>query len=318
MLHKLANMFGRKKQHGATRIRTVSEDILKGVANRGDLEAVWTPDSLVRRDKTLMEQGLALELLENEAYIERAKGGWQLTQKGHDRAIELLRAHRLVETYLARKEGLAADELHSAAEKAEHELSTEKINRLADKMNRPRYDPHGDPIPERAHDLRVMDLTPLLEMDPGTVGRIAHIEDEPREDFRELLDKGIALELPLRMLDREGNEVRIELAGEELTLSSRLAALVEIIPEADPDWYPQGVNRLSQLRPGDAGIVEYISSACMGPERRRLLDFGVVPGSEIRCEFSSPFGSPVAYSLRGTTIGLRRSQAQQIFVRRKE
>jgi len=309
-------MFKRRKGSTEERIRTVSEDILKGVAHRGQLDATWTPDSLVRREKPLLEEGLALELLESEGYVERVKGGWKLTPKGHDRALEILRAHRLVETYLARKAGLAQDDLHSAAEKAEHTYSTEGINRLADRMNRPRFDPHGDPIPERAHDLSSMDEVPLLEMEPGSVGRIAHIEDEPGTDFRKLLEMGLALEIPVKMLENHGNQVVIELVGEEVTLSSRLAAHIEVIPVSEPDWYPEDLNRLSFLEPGESGIVEYISPACMGPERRRLLDFGVVPGSKIQCAFTSPFGSPIAYSVRGTTIGLRQSQARQIFIRK--
>ena len=55
-------MFRRKNKQDAARIRTVAEDILKGVAHQGQLDAVWKPDNLIRRDKTLMEQGLALEL----------------------------------------------------------------------------------------------------------------------------------------------------------------------------------------------------------------------------------------------------------------
>lgn len=310
-------MFNRKKKQEAERIRTVAEDIMKGVAHRGQLEDTWTADSLVRRDKSLMEQGLAMELLEGEGYAERVTGGWKLTKKGHDRALELLRAHRLVETYLARKEGIAPDDLHSAAEKAEHEFSTERINKLADAMNRPRFDPHGDPIPERAHDLTKLDVTPLLDMESGMVGRIAHIEDEPRSEFRNLLEKGFALELPLKVIEKKDNRFTIELAGETIRLSARLAAHVEVILETQPGWYPDDLNRLSRLTPGETGMVEYISSSCMGPERRRLQDFGIVPGSEIQCEFTSPFGSPVAYSLRGTTIGLRKAQARQILIRKK-
>jgi len=47
-----------------------------------------------------------------------------------------------------------------------------------------------------------------------------------------------------------------------------------------------------------------------------LLDFGMVPGSRVSCEYASPFGSPIAYRVRGTTIGLRHSQAMEIFIRR--
>jgi DtxR family Mn-dependent transcriptional regulator len=310
-------MFKKRKKEEPNRIRTLSEDLLKGVAHRGELDQTWTAEGLVRRDESLMDQALALELLESEGYAERSGTGWRLTSKGHDRALELLRAHRLVETYLARQEGLPASEIHAAAEKAEHEFTTERINKLADSMNRPRFDPHGDPIPERAQDLHKLNQISLLDAEEGSVGRVVHIEDEPRIEFEKLLEMGLALELPVRVVANTGKSISIELAGETLKLPSRLAAHIEIVKVSEEGWYPEDLHRLSLLKSGQKGVVAFISPACMGPERRRLLDFGLVPGSEVQREFSSPFGSPVAYSLRGTTIGLRKAQARNIFIKRE-
>lgn len=310
-------MFKKRNKEEPNRIRTLSEDLLKGVAHRGELHETWTAEGLVRRDESLLEQALALELLETEGYAERSGTGWRLTSKGQDRALELLRAHRLVETYLARKEGLPASEIHAAAEKAEHEFTPDRINQLADSMNRPRFDPHGDPIPERAQDLHKLNQIPLLEAEDGSVGRIVHIEDEPRIEFEKLLEMGLALELPIRVIANKGKSLSIELAGETLTLPSRLAAHIEIIKVNEEGWYPENLHRLSQLKSGQKAVVEFISPACMGPERRRLLDFGLVPGSSVQREFSSPFGSPIAYALRGTTIGLRKAQARNIFIRKE-
>jgi DtxR family Mn-dependent transcriptional regulator len=259
---------------------------------------------------------LAAELLERLGHIERVEGKWRLTEKGRERAVELVRAHRLVETYLARMEGLPTGELHAKADEAEHHLTSEGINELADTLNRPRFDPHGDPIPERARDLHEESQMPLVQAEEGLEAKIAHIEDEPEEDFKKLMELGLALELPLRILKQTGKSTVIELAGEELDLPTQLAALLEVIPLREGETFPQDLHRLALLDFGETGTVEFISPSCMGPERRRLLDFGLVPGSEVRCEFSSPFGSPIAYSVRGSTIGLRRRQARNIFIRR--
>jgi ferrous iron transport protein A len=51
-----------------------------------------------------------------------------------------------------------------------------------------------------------------------------------------------------------------------------------------------------------------------GPERRRILDLGFVPGTVIECAFTSPLGDPRAYRVRGSTTSLRRTQADQIVV----
>ncbi|HML20760.1 MAG TPA: FeoA family protein [Aggregatilinea sp.] len=67
---------------------------------------------------------------------------------------------------------------------------------------------------------------------------------------------------------------------------------------------------LADLMPGDTGIVAALHAK--GPERRRLMDLGILPGTRIEVELRSPLGDPTAYKVRGTLVGLRRSQAQQI------
>ncbi len=73
---------------------------------------------------------------------------------------------------------------------------------------------------------------------------------------------------------------------------------------------------LDDLRPGETGVVAELYAR--GPERRRLMDLGILPGTRIEVELRSPLGDPTAYKVRGTLIGLRRSQAQQITLRGDE
>lgn len=51
-----------------------------------------------------------------------------------------------------------------------------------------------------------------------------------------------------------------------------------------------------------------------GAERRRLMDLGLLPGTEVRVDMTSPLGDPRAYVVRGGLIALRRSQAHRIQV----
>jgi len=67
---------------------------------------------------------------------------------------------------------------------------------------------------------------------------------------------------------------------------------------------------LATLRPGMRGTVKAVHTS--GLERRRMMDLGIVPGTEILAEAQSPLGDPVAYRIRGALIALRREQAQQI------
>jgi DtxR family Mn-dependent transcriptional regulator len=63
---------------------------------------------------------------------------------------------------------------------------------------------------------------------------------------------------------------------------------------------------------GDKGIVLGISKRCRGQQRRRLMDLGIVPGTEIEAEMKSIGGDPVAYKIRGASIALRKTQADEI------
>ena len=71
---------------------------------------------------------------------------------------------------------------------------------------------------------------------------------------------------------------------------------------------------LEAARIGEPVRVVAISRACQGPERRRLLDLGLVRGTEITARFASAAGDPVAYTIRGALIALRRRQASWIAV----
>lgn len=70
---------------------------------------------------------------------------------------------------------------------------------------------------------------------------------------------------------------------------------------------------LNKLSVGKIGNVEYILSE--GNGRRRMLDLGIVPNTNIETLYKSPAGDPIAYFIRGAVVALRNEDAQKIFVR---
>ena len=74
--------------------------------------------------------------------------GFELTRKGKKRGEQLIRAHRLWETYMVNKMGMDSDQIHDEAERLEHHLSEEIINEVAADLDFPDMDPHGSPIPK--------------------------------------------------------------------------------------------------------------------------------------------------------------------------
>lgn len=73
------------------------------------------------------------------------------------------------------------------------------------------------------------------------------------------------------------------------------------------------IKRLNELAVGDSGTVASIVSE--GSMRRRFLDVGIVPGTEVTCVGRSPFGDPSAYLVRGTKIAIRKIDAHGIVLK---
>ena len=75
--------------------------------------------------------------------------GVKLTSKGRALAVSIVRKHRLWEVFLMQQLGFSWDEVHDMAEQLEHIESDELVNRLDKYLGIPKFDPHGDPIPDK-------------------------------------------------------------------------------------------------------------------------------------------------------------------------
>jgi Fe2+ transport system protein FeoA len=84
-------------------------------------------------------------------------------------------------------------------------------------------------------------------------------------------------------------------------------------PHTDP-LSPLEGQPLARVLPGQRGRITMLSPDCTGAERRRLMDLGLVPGTVIEVEMTSPLGDPTAYRVRGAQIALRREQARLVQV----
>jgi DtxR family Mn-dependent transcriptional regulator len=88
--------------------------------------------------------------LEQEGYVKSEPyKGLVLTESGWKVGCNMVRHHRLWEAFLHLELGLSWDEVHEEAEQLEHACSDKLINKIEEKMNFPKYDPHGHPIPDR-------------------------------------------------------------------------------------------------------------------------------------------------------------------------
>ncbi|MCH7638303.1 MAG: metal-dependent transcriptional regulator [Bacteroidetes bacterium] len=177
------------------------EDYLKAVCEIGRTEETVTTSALAARldvspaSVTGMVKKLAvMKLVTYERYY-----GVALTNAGRRIAIEVIRHHRLVETYLHEALGVPWDEVHAEAEKWEHVLSEDVEARMDEALGHPTNDPHGAPIPTPTLELVEPDWPPLARMDAGTKAVVAEVSDDDPELLRYVgglgLYPGTALEV---------------------------------------------------------------------------------------------------------------------------
>lgn len=116
------------------------------------------------------------ELIEHTRY-----GAIGLSEQGRGLALEMVRRHRLIETFLVEVLGYGWEEIHDEAEQLEHAVSDLLIDRIDAQLGRPARDPHGDPIPTADGVIERPDARLLTEVAGGTRVRVERISDaEPR------------------------------------------------------------------------------------------------------------------------------------------
>ena len=153
-----------------------------------------TPASVSAMVKKLHERGL----VEHVPYR-----GVALTPDGTRVALEVLRHHRLLETYLAEHLGVPWDRVHEEAEALEHVLSEYLEARIAAKLGHPTHDPHGDPIPSVELEIAEGSTVPLSDLVSGDRGRFVRVSDSDPEMLRYLAERGVTLGDELEVLERQ-------------------------------------------------------------------------------------------------------------------
>lgn len=259
----------------------------------------------------------AADLLARLSHLELVRADQdvpELTQAGRASAVQVVRTHRLWERYLADRTGIPAGEWHDEAERMEHALSAEEVDALESRLGHPRWDPHGDPIPTAAGDLPPLRGAALMGAQAGATVEVVHLEDEPRAIYDRLLAHGLAPGSRLDVVERTERSVRVRAEGREWTLDPVEARNVTVRALPSGERARESGLTLADAGRGETVRVVALSSACQGTQRRRLLDLGVVRGTEITAEMRSAAGDPVAYRIRGALIALRREQASWVLV----
>lgn len=164
----------------------------------------------------------------NLVYYAKRKGA-SLTPAGEKIALEVLRHHRIIETYLIEALGFAWDEVHEQADLLEHVISEKLEERMAAALNNPTVDPHGAPIPSKEGVMPDQSLIPLTTLAPGYTTVIKRIQsDEDGALLRYLADRNLQPGAAIAVLAAEpfNGPLTILVNGQEQILGSQVAQAV--------------------------------------------------------------------------------------------
>lgn len=254
--------------------------------------------------------------LEEAELVKRIGSKISLTTEGKAYALRVIRIHRLWEKYLADNTSVKESDWHNLAEQEEHNLTNEQVNQLAARLGNPLKDPHGDPIPNEEGELPEQIGVELSQISIGEIVKIYHIEDQPEEIYAKITELGLFPGMLIKIIEKNLKNIKVLSEGSDIDIDLRLAMNIHVIPIQEDDQVSESFETLSSIPVGEEVTIVSISKSIRGQQRRRLLDLGIVPGTKIKARLKSISGDPTAYDVRGTTIALRKNQADKIFVRR--
>jgi len=192
-----------------------------GFATTSDIAEMLevAPPSVSGMMKRLSETGL----IEHVPYR-----GVQLTPQGRRAALQMIRRHRILESYLTSKLGYDWGDVHVEAERLEHAVSEKLIERMADALGEPRYDPHGAPIPTAAGEIEETELVALANVRVGATVVLRQVGDEQPDRLRYLAEQGLTPGTRLEVVERQpfNGPTTVRLGMETRVVGQELAGLL--------------------------------------------------------------------------------------------
>jgi DtxR family transcriptional regulator, Mn-dependent transcriptional regulator len=160
--------------------------------------------------------------------------GAKLSKAGKRRALEIIRHHRLLETFLHEVLDYPWDEVHQEAERLEHFISERFEERIAAKLGHPEFDPHGHAIPALDGSLPASEPQALSQLRPGQSAKVASVSDKDPEMLRYLAAEGIrpgvSLTLTEQLPFKGAYQVRVGRPSRLTLLSESLAEAISVKP----------------------------------------------------------------------------------------
>jgi DtxR family transcriptional regulator, Mn-dependent transcriptional regulator len=171
------------------------------------------------------------KLKEKKLILYERYGKSSLTKEGKKIAVDIVRKHRLWETFLFEKLGFSWDEVHEVAEQLEHIQSKKLIDKLDQYLNYPAIDPHGDSIPNAKGEIITLSKKTLLEEEVGHQCKVVGVKDNSTT-FLKYADRiGLSLNQSIKVKAKQEYDdlIEIEVNGKRSSISPKFAENIIIV-----------------------------------------------------------------------------------------
>ena len=158
-------------------------------------------------------------------------GKTSLTAEGRRRAIDIIRKHRLWETFLYQKLEFTWDEVHEVAEQLEHIQSPKLIDKLDKFLDHPEFDPHGDAIPNARGELKFQVRRTLSQVAIGKTCKMIAVKDNSASFLQYVMKVGLGISSKIKVLARQDFDalMEIEVNGKRSSVSQRFAENIYVV-----------------------------------------------------------------------------------------
>ncbi len=224
--HVMRHFINHTEENYLKAIYALTEQSEKGVSTNSIAKILNTKASSVTE---MMKKLSDKELVSYKKYY-----GVELTNKGRTIALTTIRKHRLWEVFLVDQLSFNWDEVHEIAEQLEHIQSEELTNRLDDFLGNPKFDPHGDPIPNskgKIEDHRKK--TTLSELNDGAVSTLVGVSDSSSLFLQHLEKRNLKLGTTIEIVNHFefDRSLSILVNGSEQNISQRVADNLIVQPK---------------------------------------------------------------------------------------
>ena len=194
---------------------TSEENYIKTIFHLQEADGTVTTNALAAELKArpasitdMMKKLKAKKLVHYEAYH-----GFRLSNEGKKVALIIIRRHRLWEFFLAEKLKFSWEEVHAVAEDLEHVSSKKLIDKLDEFLGFPRFDPHGDPIPDMNGRIESSKQVSLRDLPLNKTAVVSHVSDQSNEMLELLGHKkiGIGTKLEVKRKFNYDNSLEIKI-----------------------------------------------------------------------------------------------------------